>query len=145
MYRTASLAYALLQSLTCSLRWFIHATSRPFQVLWGAGPFRDVRDAGAARGCTPAREFDEFMIDTYLLARSDGLVGQVVTIVKVVLPCTFTKLSIAVRPVHQFVLSSELYHMPIPSELCPHADPLVTRLLPRAASLRTTWIGSPMR
>eukprot|EP00966_Prymnesium_polylepis_P197890 4585391-Prymnesium_polylepis.2 len=45
-------------------------------VLWGAGQFRSVRDAGAQRGFSPAREFDEFMVDTYLLARADGLVGR---------------------------------------------------------------------
>ena len=45
-------------------------------VLWGTGDFQRVADAGRRAGFSPAREFDEFMIDTFLLGQGDGLVGN---------------------------------------------------------------------
>jgi len=45
-------------------------------VLWGAEEFAHVSTMGRAMGFSPAREFDEFMADTYLIAQSDGLVGH---------------------------------------------------------------------
>ena len=45
-------------------------------MLWGSGDFQRVADAGRRMGFSPAREFDEFMLDTYLLGKADGLVGN---------------------------------------------------------------------
>jgi len=45
-------------------------------VLLGEEEFAPVALQGRRMGFTPAREFDEFMVDTFLLAQSDGLVGH---------------------------------------------------------------------
>ena len=45
-------------------------------VLWGQGAFQRTSEQGKRLGFSPAGEFDEFMVDTYLLAKTDGLVGN---------------------------------------------------------------------
>lgn len=45
-------------------------------VLWGEEEFAHVAEQGRRMGFSPAAEFDEFMVDLFLMAQADGLVGQ---------------------------------------------------------------------